>query len=264
MDLRGLLQFTSGNIESLTFTPAERDPTASLVISANFTPVIADIMNVRAAFYADDDDKPHFGPTRVDLQEKKLRDIELILPMADNEGQWDAFVPEQINGFRVDRDAEDAPVLRLHMRVRIQGRYEELAAFLRATNKDDFEFAIRSRQAEFDWSGTSSGGTKVDMSGDSDKGGKAEANGPLFQQPECVHCDRGVSRNQDGRHMLNGELVECPRPVAPSEFDGSEQNDGRPAVASAAQMGIRKPREPKRRRPTAEEVDENTLGVSVQ
>jgi hypothetical protein len=258
--IRGRLEFVHAEIESLTFTPAEKDPTASLVLSADFSPEIAAVMKCRETFYSPED-KPYFGPTRVDLGDKKLRDIELTLPMADNIGQWDTYVPESIGTFKVDRDAEDAPVLRLHMRVRIQGRYEELAAFLRATNKDSFTFSIRSRQTEFDWSG-SSGGTALEMGGAGSKvAGKAEGNGPLFQQPElapCMCCDADVPRNEDGMHMQDGVLMPCPRPVPPSDVEAAEtkpEPSPGPVLASRLDMGQRKKRE-QRPRPTADQIDE--------
>jgi hypothetical protein len=281
--IRGRLEFVNAEIESLTFTPAERDPTASLVLSADFSPEIAAVMRVRDSFYPPGGDKPYFGPTRVDLGEKKLRDIELILPMADNPGDWDTYVPEQINGFRVDRDAQDAPVLRLHMRVRIQGRYEELAAFLRATNKESFDYAIRSRQTEFDWTGAATG-TALEMGATGSKvAGKAERSGPLFQQPElaaCDLCDREVPRNEDGYHMKDGTLIPCPRPAPPSDVEVAESIDRAieetaermvavepttgPVIASESQMGIRRRRKDQERpRPTAEQIDEN-LGATVQ
>jgi hypothetical protein len=257
--IRGRLEFVHAEIESLTFVPAERDPTASLVLSADFSPEIAAVMKCRETFYSPEE-KPYFGPTRVDLGDKKLRDIELTLPMADNEGQWDTYVPESIGTFKVDRDAEDAPVLRLHMRVRIQGRYEELAAFLRATNKDSFTFSIRSRQTEFDWSGATSG-TQVEMGGaaGSKVAGKAEGNGPLFQQPElapCGFCDREIPRNEDGLHLADGGPFPCPRPVPPSEVDDPTTSKPGPVLASRNDMGIRKPklRTP---RPSAEAIDAN-------
>lgn len=268
MDIKGRIEFADADIESLTFTPAEKDPTAALVLSANFNPDIAELMRCRRSFY-DDSGKPLPGPTRVDLGEKKLREVEVHLPSPSVAGQWDSYFPEMITGFRVDRDSEDAPLLRLHMRVRIQGRYEDLALFFSNTNKDSFEFAIRSRQDEFDWSGKDAG-KKVDMAGPmgSPKDGEAEANGPLFTQEgdaECLHCQNDMPFNEEtGKHMVNGEMADCARSTrftSTQDEKVKEQVTGTLPRAAAVGAGRRKEKRP---RPTAQEVDESTLGVAVQ
>lgn len=254
MDIRGLLQFEGAQIESMTITPAEKDPTCSLVLSAAFSPKIAEIMRCRDSFY-DKDEKPYHGPTRIDLGEKKLRDVDVSLPSADVEGQLDTYRPEQINGFRIDRASEDNPTLRLHLRVRIQGRYEELAAFLRKQNKDPFEFAIRSLQDEFDWSGSTKG-SPVDMPGD--PAGKSEVNGPLFQQPECIHCNNEVPVNEDGKHFVNDSLILCPGVSSFSPSNEGAKREVEPvSLPRAATMGAGRTKQRERRRPTADEVDAN-------
>lgn len=201
MDIRSILQFTQAHIESLTFQPADKDPTASLVLSANLTPELAALMRCREAVF-DGNGKPHPHVTRLDLGEAKLRDIDLSLPNPSGDGAFDTYRPELIYGFRVE---VDGMIVRLHMRARIKGRYDELVCFLAEINKDDFDFAIRSLQQEFDWSGKGGEGTKVEMSG-------GEVRGPLFEQKqgECLHCDRDVPKNEDGLHLIgDGTLAKC-------------------------------------------------------
>lgn len=200
MDIRSILQFSQAHIESLTFQPAEKDPTASLVLSANLDPELAAKMRCEHAVFGGEG-KPHPHVTRLDLGEAKLRDIDLSLPGVDD-GAFDTYRPELIYGFRVE---VDGMLARLHMRARIKGRYDELVCFLSRINKDSFDFAIRSLQEEFDWSGKGGTGERVDMSG-------GEVRGPLFAQAAtvaCIHCDHAVPLNEDGMHMKDGELVAC-------------------------------------------------------
>lgn len=263
MDIRGLLQFQLANIESLTFTPAEKDPTASLVLSAQMTPEIAETMNCRRSMY-DAEGRPFPGATRIDYADKKLRDVDFTLPSPDVDGQWDTYRPELISGFRIERDSEDSPTLRIVMRVRIHGRYEELATFLRDTNKKNFEFSIRSLQQEFDWTGKD-GGTRVDMSGDGDDEEEPPLIAVINQRvvdnirrilAPCEHCDNDVPRNADNLHMLpDGEVISCPRP-------NPEAEKPEPALASANHMGVRKAKQPKTRRTASEEEIAESVSVN--
>jgi hypothetical protein len=175
VDIRSILQFNQAHIESLTFQPAEKDPTASLVLSANLTPELAATMRCQEAVF-DSQGKPHPHVTRLDLGEAKLRDIDLSLPSTAHEGAFDVYRPELIYGFRVE---VNGMLVRLHMRARIKGRYDELVIFLAKVNKDDFEFAIRSLQQEFDWTGSGGTGQRVDMSA-------GEVTGPLFERPSEI------------------------------------------------------------------------------
>jgi hypothetical protein len=68
VDIRSILQFNQAHIESLTFQPAEKDPTASLVLSANLTPELAATMRCQEAVF-DSQGKPHPHVTRLDLGE---------------------------------------------------------------------------------------------------------------------------------------------------------------------------------------------------
>lgn len=225
MELRSLLQFTQAHIESLTFQPAEKDPTASLVLSANLTPELAAIMRCKEAVFTGEG-KPHPHVTRLDLGEAKLRDVDLSLPSLVNDGAFDTYRPEMIYGFRVE---VDGMLVRLNMRARIKGRYDELVVFLAGVNKDDFEFAIRSMQQEFDWSGSGGTGTRVELSA-------GEVTGPLFAQVSnggpCLHCDTEVPKNADGMHMLNGELVACENEckAVPDTADTASNEPALPAM----------------------------------
>jgi hypothetical protein len=114
------------------------------------------------------------------------------------------------------------------MITRFKGKSVEIAEFLEGFNKKSFEFALRALQQEFDWSGKGGEGSRVDMSG-GNPAGVAEANGPLFDHPPlatCVHCDREVPRNEDGKHMLGGELVDCPRPNPEATTHSSTATEG--------------------------------------
>lgn len=206
------MQFKGAKLKTITFTPnAKKEPTASLALSADLTPELAEIMRCKDSIFRADG-KPHPNITRHDI-DGILRDVELSLPVNDENGEYhhhDTYVPEDIASFRVE---VDGMLVRLHMLSRIKGRYLELVDFLAKTNTDSFEFGVRSRQSEFDFSGKI-GGTSVPVGGD--KAGNAEKNGPLFTGPECIGdkatclwCERGIPKNDAGRHMHNGELVEC-------------------------------------------------------
>lgn len=251
MEIRGLMQFRSANIESLTFTPADKDPTASLVLSANLTPELAAVMGVEASIF-DGDGKPRPRATRIDFTELKLRDIDLSLPSPTSEGAYDLYRPELIYGFRVE---VDGMLVRLHLRARVKGRYDELTMFLAGINKDDFDFAIRALQQEFDWSGQGGTGTAVEMGG-------AKIDGPLFDAPACVHCDAEVPRNTDGFHMIGGELVACPRPNP--EAEAGDKSDG-PALPAIHVVGSgRGPKQRNRRQPEPPSAEEIEGAVTVQ
>jgi hypothetical protein len=204
---RGLMQFSAGRIKSLAITPNEKkEPTASLTLSGDLTPDLAAMMRCRDAVFRDDG-KPHPNVKRLDL-EGILRDCMLSLPGADS---YNTFYPEDIASFRVE---VDGMLVRLNMLVRVKGRHLELVDFLEKTNTDAFDFAVRSRQESFDFSGKVSG-TQAPVGG-SEKAGTAEANGSLFTGPECIAdkatclwCERGVPKNDEGRHLTGEELAPC-------------------------------------------------------
>jgi hypothetical protein len=171
---RGLLQFDKAEIARLELAPAEKDPTASLVLSARLTPELAEKMRCRDAIF-NAEDKPHASVTRLDLGDAKLRDVDLSLPSATGvEGAYDWYRPELIYGFRAE---VDGMIVRMHMRVRFKGRYADLVDFLEAKGTSQFDFGIRSLQTEFDWTGKDAGGTAVEMNG---AAGRKEEQGPLF------------------------------------------------------------------------------------
>ena len=205
LDIRSILQFDQAHIESLTFQPAEKDPTASLVLSANLTPELAATMLCREAVFTAEG-KPHPHVTRLDLGEAKLRDIDLSLPSVAHEGAFDVYRPELIYGFRVE---VDGMIVRLHMRARVKGRYDELVCFLAQINKDDFEFAIRSLQQEFDWSGKGGTGTRVELSGGGEVRGRLFDEDKSAPEPDCVFCQQGVPKNADGKHIDGKSLWSC-------------------------------------------------------
>jgi hypothetical protein len=239
---RGLLQFDKAEIARLELTPTEKDPTASLVLSARLTPELAEKMRCRDAIF-NAKDKPHASVTRLDLGDAKLRDVDLSLPSATGvEGAYDWYRPELIYGFRAE---VDGMIVRMHMRVRFKGRYADLVDFLEAKGTSQFDFGIRSLQTEFDWTGKDAGGTTVEMNG---AAGRKEEQGPLFA---CIHCDNGVPRNADGMHMLDGDLRDCPRP--------NPETSGEPAMPAIHQVGSgRGPKQRNRRNfdPTAVEETE--------
>lgn len=217
------MQFSRAEIVSLTFCPNEKkDPTASLKLSAELTPELAEKMRCREAVFRPDD-KPHPNVTRLDLGGATLRDIDLTLPSSTMEGAFDTYRPEDISSFRIE---VDGMLVRLYMLARIKGRYLELVDFLEKQNTDNFEMAIRSMQQEFDWSGKGGTGERVDMSA----AGKKERQGPLFEQPACVHCDAETPRNADGMHMIEGDLVACPRPNPEASNEGEKRIADGPAL----------------------------------
>lgn len=232
----GLMQFRYAQIKSLSFTPADEDATASLELSADMTPDIARSMRCHDSLYKPDG-APHSGPTRVDLGESRLRDIDVSLPSGAVEGQMDMYRPELVHKFSISRDADSSNRLRIKMIVKVKGRFEDLIAFFQQTNKDEFEFAIRSLQTEFNWNSAETQGERVDMGS-----GKKVEEGPLFQQPEqpeCLNCDQGIPRNADGCHMMPGGVLEaCPRPNPEAE---EPQQEG-PVIHSPSLSGHRKPK----------------------
>jgi hypothetical protein len=229
--IRGLMQLRYARIKGLAFTPAEEDPTASLEITADMTPEIAEAMGCRDALYKADG-SPHKGPTRVDMGDARLRDVDLSLPSGAVPDQFDLYRPEIIHSFRINRDDKSENRLRLHLIARIKGRFEDLIAFFETTNKDEFELAIRALQQEFNWASDETQGERVDIGS-----GKKVEEGPLFAQAECGNCDAHVPRNCDGKHMMpTGVLEDCPRP----NLEAEEQEG--PALASSSLSGHRKPK----------------------
>lgn len=251
---KGLMQFSAGRIKSLAITPNEKkEPTASLTLSGDLTPDLAAMMRCRDAVFRDDG-KPHPNVKRLDL-EGILRDCMLSLPGADS--SYNTFYPEDIASFRVE---VDGMIVRLNMLVRVKGRHLELVDFLEKTNTDAFDFAVRSRQESFDFSGKVSG-TQAAPGGD--KAGNAEKSGPLFSGVECVaekanclFCERGVPKNDQGRHITGEELVEC-------DADAKRE----PAIPDAREMGQRRERRQRTRaemnQPTPEQVQAETEAVEV-
>jgi hypothetical protein len=207
--LKGLMQFKLGRVKTIALTPNEKkEPTASLTLSGELTPELASIMRCREAVFREDG-KPHPNIKRLDL-EGILRDCMLSLPTGDDEGTYSNYYPEDIASFRVE---VDGMLVRLYMLARVKGRHLELVDFLEKTNTDPFEFGVRSRQEEFNFDGKVAG-TQAAVG--SDKAGNAEAKGPLFggiecvsEQANCLFCERGVPKNDQGRHMTGEELVEC-------------------------------------------------------
>jgi hypothetical protein len=268
LDKQGLLQFANGRIKTLTLTPNDRkNVTASLTLSGSLTPELAEKMRCKEAVFRPDG-HPHSSVTRLDLGGAILRDIDFDLPSMTMPGGFDRFRPEDIGSFRVD---VDGMLVRISMLVRIKGRYLELVDFVEKQNTDEFEFAVRSLQEEFDWNGAGGAGDRVEMS--SGASGKKENQGPLFQQPTCVHCDREVPRNYTGHHMVGDELVACPRPLVATLTDEPEaSNEGEkeeasnePALPAIHVVGSgRGPKQRNRRQPeipTAEEIEDS---VTVQ
>jgi hypothetical protein len=246
--IRGLLQFTGTKIDKLTLVPnAKKEPTASLALTADLTPDLAEQMRCREAIFRADG-KPHPHISRLDI-DGILRDIELSLPHLDEEGTefgQDVYSPEDIASFKVDVDGMS---VRLSMLTRIKGRYLELVDFLAKINTERFDIAIRSRQQEFDWSGKV-GGTKVDMSDG------ATVEGPLFHSADaetCILCTRGVPKNDEGRHITEDALVSC---AASNEVEKQEVSG--PVIPPMHATGSgRGPKQRNRRNfdPTAAEVE---------
>lgn len=245
MEPRGLLQFSRGRINSLTLTPNEKkEPTASLKLSAELTPELAEKMACREAIFREDG-KPHLRVTRHDI-EAILRDVDLSLPSPTGDA-YDRYRPEDIASFRVNVDGMQAE---LSMLVRIKGHYAELVDFLASTNADTFDFAIRALQEEFDWSGKGGQGVRAAV-----EAGTTEASGELFTRntgnylpPFCVHCSAEAPKNEDGRHMVHGELVACDAAVSTKDLHSDSERRG-PAIPDAREMGQRRA---KRQRTRAE------------
>jgi hypothetical protein len=237
--IRGLLQFTGTKIDKLTLVPnAKKEPTASLALTADLTPDLAEQMRCREAIFRSDG-KPHPHISRLDI-DGILRDVELTLPHLDEEGAEfgsDVYSPEDIASFKVD---VDGMMVRLSMLTRIKGRYLELVDFLAKINTERFDIGIRSRQQEFDWSGKV-GGTKVDMADG------ATVEGPLFHSADaetCSLCIANVPKNEDNRHITEDALVAC-------ETDSKRE----PAIPDARQMGERRERRRKTRGELGQESD---------
>jgi hypothetical protein len=223
-DIRGLMQFEQAQIETLTLTPNEKkEPTASLKLSAELTPQLAETLGCRAAIFRSDD-KPHARVTRFDLGGMILRDIELSLPNPHNDGAFDTYRPEDLASFRVE---VDGMLARLLMLARIKGRFLELVDFLSSTNTDQFEMAIRSLQNEFDFTGKS-GGTRVDMSGNQNvAAGKAEENGPLFQAPDDAAADPAPESDGASQELADDLVDVITAPREPILIDGREMGIAR-------------------------------------
>jgi hypothetical protein len=225
--LKGLMQFRIGRVKTLAITPNEKkEPTASLTLSGELTPELASIMRCREAVFREDG-KPHPNIKRLDL-EGILRDCMLSLPTGETAGEYSTYYPEDIASFRVE---VDGMLVRLYMLVRVKGRHLELVDFLEKTNTDAFEFGVRSRQDEFNFDGKVAG-TQAPVG--SDNGGTAEANGSLFTGPECIGdkasclwCERGIPKNDEGRHMHEGELVACDAKREPAIPDARSMGHGR-------------------------------------
>jgi hypothetical protein len=245
--IRGLLQFAGARIKTLTFTPnKDKQPTASLVLTALLTPDLAEQMGCRAAIFRDDGN-PH-GRITDHSYDGLLRDVELKLPQYEGGifSDFATYWPEDIASFEIK---VKGMVVTLSMLARIKDRYHELVAFLESANTDTFEFSIRSRQQEFDWSGKV-GGTKVDMSDG------ATVEGPLFHSADaetCILCTRGVPKNDEGRHITEDALVSC---AASNEVEKQEVSG--PVIPPMHATGSgRGPKQRNRRNfdPTAAEVE---------
>jgi hypothetical protein len=220
--IRGLLQFGGARIKTLTFTPnKDKQPTASLVLTALLTPDLAEQMGCRAAIFRDDGN-PH-GRITDHSYDGLLRDVELKLPQYEGGifSDFATYWPEDIASFEIK---VKGMVVTLSMLARIKDRYHELVAFLESANTDTFEFSIRSRQQEFDWSGKV-GGTKVDMSDG------VTVEGPLFGGHHATLT------NEDG------EVV--------AEVNAERE----PAIPDAREMGERRERRRKTRGELGQESD---------
>lgn len=251
------MQFKQGRVKTIALTPNEKkEPTASLTLSGELTPELASIMRCREAVFREDG-KPHPNIKRLDL-EGILRDCMISLPTGDDEGTFNTYYPEDIASFRVE---VDGMLVRLYMLARVKGRHLELVDFLEKTNTDAFEFGVRSRQDEFNFDGKVAG-TQAAVGG-SGKAGNAEAKGPLFGGVECVaeqanslFCERGVPKNDQGRHMTGEELVEC-----------DDNTKREPAISDVREMGRGRKREQKTRaqmnEPTPEQVQAEAQPVEV-
>jgi len=253
------MQFEKGQIETLTFTPNEKkEPTASLKLSAELTPDLAGILGCREAVFLADG-KPHARVTRYDLQGMILRDIDLTLPNPHTDGAWDNYRPEDIASFRVE---VDGMLARLLMLVRIKGRYLDLVDWFENTNTDSFDFAIRSMQSEFDFSGKS-GGTRVEMGGNQNvAAGKSEENGPLFQSAEDEAIADTAAEVVDSAASVNWST-----PREPAVIDGQQMGIARIRKQLTRGDGYKSPEEIRREQLSGDGIpveDEPVIPVGAE
>lgn len=243
--------FTEATLKELNFPDTQRELKAVCVITAPLEAETARLLKCGHLFKGNGDPIDAVGPYTPDI---KLSDIELQLPSGTNDG-LDNYRPELIRGFQIK--PKDDLHLQVTFRAHITG-VERAATLLDSRTKylgKKFECVIRSLQEEFNFSEDTEG-TPVNMSGTGEK----ESNGPLFTPKPCELCDLDIPRNEDGKHMKDGELRDCPRPVEREEKPG-------PVLASMREVNGGKSG-PKRRSdgkgPQAPDPKEIEDSVSVQ
>jgi len=262
MEMNGeLMQFDGTHIVGFNVTPADDGITSVLILTAKLTPDIAEMMGCRASIF-DQHGQLHQRITRADLGESKLRDIDVILPAVGTTSSAEAYRPELVHKFVFNRieNENEGDGMSVTMRCRFKNRENDLLRLVRKMRKKPFEFAIRSHQQAFDWAGAI-GGTQSAATTEGEEAEGTEEVPPLLviAAATCRYCSAGDSKNDEGKHMADGKLVECeidhpPAAEAPAETINvhgrkrgnvlamPEGDSGGPAIADARDVAGKKPR----------------------
>lgn len=198
---RARITFDRCTIEQFTIDPAEKGPTAVLVLSAPLSKANADLLKCGYLFKSNGD--------AYEMQEghsiaNMLRDTDLLLPTPS--GAWEHIRPEMIWRFKITNEGSG---LGVKFRAQCKSNHLDLAEFVLRMNKDTFECALLSAQGEFDFTGSNPGGTAVDMSGPNSR----VSDGPLFKQPDEQEPPLASAQQVDGRRKRKPETRQ-PEPEA--------------------------------------------------
>lgn len=143
--LRSPLEFNNASIDAINFIPTSDEPKAVLVVTADCTPAIAEVLD-RAWVYQKESSIPQEGLSKVPLDGVELSDIQMQIPRADDPEQWQEYRPDVITKFSVTR-CEDVK-LSITFRVHLTGYFHELVDFFKAANKETFGVKVSPLQGE--------------------------------------------------------------------------------------------------------------------
>jgi hypothetical protein len=239
------LLFSNSSLVNITLQPSENKGWKTIVVfAARLTQEAATILKAGHFFRPNGDPVENISSFALDIT---LRDIDLVLPSATIDNQFNEHRPDLCYRFRTSEVTKVA--IDIQFRAHFTGINRELIDFAEAKGKEVFELAIRSLQTDFDFSGEAPGGTPVDMSADDSEEDEPaqDANGKLFA---CQHCQAGLQLDPGGAtHTTgDGEVVPC----ADVPFKANA-----PALASAAQMGA------KRKKRTVRAINEAEVAETV-
>lgn len=243
------ITFETATLKDVNFPDTTKRMKAVAIVQAPLTADVAKHLKCGHLFKKNGDPVDAVGKYSPPI---KLADVEFKLPSGSTEGV-DTYRPEIIRSFTVT--PKDDLNLMVEFRVHITGvdrAYELLATRAKYLGKK-LDCSLRSLQEEFNFTDAVTTGEAEDDDADEP---------PLLAG--CKDCDNKVPRNADGLHMFPGgkRVVACPLFKGD---DGDDDEPAGPAIASRQQMGIKKTRQPRKRRAVAPPTDaEVEASVSVQ